>query len=714
MSRAALPARKGAQDARPTPKVKLGGEVFSVRPPNHAAATASVLPEFNPKSEAERGARPPRALFSAPSRKTPDAGNFPAPLTPLACRRLAARARPATPEGGRALQFRRSGLSPLAPAPTGCYRAACGCIFARPPLTVGRVHDTLLRDIALCIGAAWLLGMLAQLGRQPVLLAYLVAGVVIGPVGLGWVEDRGSIHTISELGLMFLLFMIGLEIDLKRIVRAGRVVLFTAAAQILGGVLLGVGFFRLLGFKLGGGEWDALYLAVTAALSSTVIIVKVLYDLRELDTLAGRMTLGILVLQDLFAILFLAVQPTLNDFHLLRLLPSLGQVIVLLSVAFLASRYALPRVFRLVARQPEMLLVGALAWCFAMGELGRYLGLSREMGALVAGVAISTFPYAVDVTARVTTLRDFFVTLFFVSLGMTIPQPTGAMIGWCLVFAVFLGASRWLTVFLPLHWLGQGLRMSLLPALYLSQVSEFSLVILQLGMDQGHINVTVGGPVALAFVLLATVSSWGMARSDATVRQWIRWAKRAGFKDLDAGHRATATGEEGAHAAPRLLVLGLFRTGSALLEELSRNAPERLKELAVVDFNPEVRAGLLKRGVKVIYGDIGQTETLRHAGVETAEVLICTVPDSLLKGTSNLRLVRQLRALNPRARILAVSETLEGVAPLRAAGADYVSLPRLAEAAELWPVVIEAERGDLSAKIAAQEQRLQGRNEVLP
>ncbi len=579
---------------------------------------------------------------------------------------------------------------------------------------MARVHDTLLRDIALCIGAAWLLGMLAHLARQPVLLAYLVAGVVIGPQCLGWVQDEDSMHTISELGLMFLLFMIGLEIDLKRIVRAGRVVLFTAAAQILGGVVLGVAFFRLLGFKLGGGEWDALYLAITAALSSTVIIVKVLYDLRSLDTLAGRITVGILVLQDLFAILFLAVQPTLNDFHVLRLLPSLGQVIVLLSVAFLASRFALPWVFRRVARQPEMLLVGALAWCFALGELGSYLGLSREMGALVAGVAISTFPYAVDVTARVTTLRDFFVTLFFVSLGMVIPRPSAAMVGWCLVFAAFLVASRFLTVFLPLHWLRQGLRMSLLPALYLSQVSEFSLVILQLGMDKGHVNTTVGGPVALAFVLLATVSSWGMAHADGSVRYWVRWAKALGLRDLDAGGGpAELTGAED-HAAPRVLMLGVFRTGSALLEELGRNAPHLLKQLAVVDFNPEVRAGLLKRGVKVVYGDISQTETLRHAGVEAAEVLICTVPDSLLKGTSNLRLVRQLRALNPQARILAVSETLEGVAPLRAAGADYVSLPRLSEATELWPVVVEAERGDVSAQRAAQEQRLAGRNEVLP
>src|SRR5438046_10058026 len=167
------------------------------------------------------------------------------------------------------------------------------------------MHE-LIRDIILSILFAWVLGLLAHFFRQPLILAYLIAGFLIGPFGMGWVKSQESISIISELGLIFMLFMIGLEIDLKKIIRAGPVILFAAGGQLLGGCLLGIAFFVAIGLSLGGAAFLALYLTVACALSSTVIIVKVLYGKRELDTLPGRITLGILVLQDSFAILFRA------------------------------------------------------------------------------------------------------------------------------------------------------------------------------------------------------------------------------------------------------------------------------------------------------------------------------------------------------------------------------------------------------------------------
>ena len=366
------------------------------------------------------------------------------------------------------------------------------------------MHE-LVRDITFSIAAAWLLGLIAQQFRQPILLAYLIAGFVLGPAGSGWIASPESISAISELGLIFLLFMIGLEIDLKKIVSAGRSITLTALVQICGGVVLGVFFFRLCGFGLGGGEWDALYLGVAGALSSTVIIVKVLYEKQELDTLTGRITLGILVLQDFAAILFLAVQPNLERLAPGILLLSLVRVILLVAAALIVSRYALPAIFRRVARSPELVQVGALAWCFLVGELGERLHLSREMGALIAGVALSTFPYALDVTAKVTSLRDFFVTLFFVGLGMQIPFPTPVLIGWALVFAAFVVVSRFVTTFAPLYLMRQGLRTSLVPAINLGQVSEFSLVILALGAQVHHLANPTTLPTG------ATLPTWSPA-----------------------------------------------------------------------------------------------------------------------------------------------------------------------------------------------------------
>ncbi len=344
------------------------------------------------------------------------------------------------------------------------------------------MHE-LIQDLAISIVAAWLLGVAADILRQPLMLAYLVAGLILGPSGLGWVHSRKSIVTIAELGLIFMLFMIGLEIDLKKIVRAGKVIIVTAAVQIVGCFALGLLLFVLIGLPLGGGQFDALYLAAAVSLSSTVIIVKLLYEKRELDTLPGRVTLGVLVLQDLFAILFLAIQPSLEDVRLDIVLSSVARVCVLIVAALVTSRYVLPRLFNAIARRPELVLVGALAWCFAVSEFADYLYLSREMGALIAGVSLSTFPYALDVTAKVTSLRDFFITLFFVALGMLVPLPTAAVLGLALVIVAFTLLSRAASVFPPLYAMRQGLRASFLPAINLAQISEFSLVLIQVGVQ---------------------------------------------------------------------------------------------------------------------------------------------------------------------------------------------------------------------------------------
>jgi Kef-type K+ transport system membrane component KefB len=575
------------------------------------------------------------------------------------------------------------------------------------------MHE-LIRDIAYCTVAAWLLGLAAQVARQPLLLAYLAGGFALGPMGFGFIESAESISAISQLGLIFLLFMIGLEIDLKKIVGAGRCITLTALVQITGGVVLGIIFFRLCGFAIGGGKWDAIYLAVAAALSSTVIIVKVLYDKQELDTLPGRITVGVLVLQDLAVILFLAIQPNLEHLAPSVLLFSLLRVIILVVATFAVSRYVLPAIFRGVARVPELMQVGAIAWCFLIGEFGERLHLSREMGALVAGVALSTFPYALDVTAKVISLRDFFLTLFFVAIGMRIPLPTGSLVGWALVFAAFVVVTRIATTFTPLYLMRQGLRTSVVPALNLCQVSEFSLVVLALGAQAGHLSSpATRGIVALAFTLLAVVSTFGMAKSDGLVRALVPWLKKHGLRDLDhAPDDADALGGTGDHGA-RIVFVGFFRAASSLLEELQRHAPELIADVAVVDFSPVARDGLLERHVRVIYGDISHRETLVHAGVDKAEVLISSVPDSLLKGTTNERLVRLLRGLNPTAKIIATVDVLAGAAQLLDAGADYVTVPRLHQAGDLYEAVRAAREGLLDEKRAALREILLDRREVL-
>ncbi|MEA2940909.1 MAG: hypothetical protein QOD09_1438 [Bradyrhizobium sp.] len=574
------------------------------------------------------------------------------------------------------------------------------------------MHE-LIRDITLCILFAWGLGLAAHFTRQPLILAYLIAGFFIGPFGMGWVKSQESIQIISELGLIFMLFMIGLEIDLKKIVRAGRVILFAAGGQLIGGCLLGVLFFMGIARALGGGGFDGLYLSIACTLSSTVIIVKVLYEKRELDTLPGRITLGVLVLQDIFAILFLAVQPSLADLQVSVILLSIARVVALVVTALALSRYVLPPLFHQIARRPELVLLGALAWCFLIGEIAELLHLSREMGSLVAGVSISTFPYALDVTAKVTTLRDFFITLFFVALGMTIPIPNGSVIGLALIIAAFTVVSRVLTTFTPLYFLKQGLRASLLPAINLAQISEFSLVVIQTGVTAGHIKTETASAASFAFVILAVLSTFVMMRSDQIVRMAIGPLKRIGLRDLDHSH--ADEGEEGGHGeGRRILILGFFRAASALLSEIERQNPELLDQIGVVDFNPVVFQTLKARGIHVTYGDISNVDTLVHAGVGKAEIIILSVPDSLLKGANNEKLVRHVRSLNTAAKIISTADVLSDVADQYAAGADYVVVTRLSDAHELFTVIEAADQGLLDDKRAEIDTRLSERREVLP
>jgi Kef-type K+ transport system membrane component KefB len=447
------------------------------------------------------------------------------------------------------------------------------------------------------------------------------------------------------------------------------------------------------------------------ALSSTVVIVKMLSEKFELDTLPGRITLGVLVLQDLFAVLFLAIQPSLDDLQPGVALLSVVRVGVLLTTALLISRFTLPHLFQLIAHLPELVLVGALAWCFAVAELAHVLGLSREMGALIAGVSLSTFPYALDVTAKVTSLRDFFITLFFVALGMTIQLPTASVVGLALVLVAFTLVSRLLTVVPPLYLMRQGLRASLVPAINLAQISEFSLVLIQVGVQSGHTSPSIASAASLAFVVLAVASTFLIMRSDPLTRLAIPALKQVGVNDLD--HRP-ADADSPAERKRRILVLGFYRTASSFLSELERRHAALLEQVCVVDFNPNVYRALQMRNLKVYYGDVSHADTLAQTGVSDAEIIICSVPDSLLKGTTNERLVRQLRALNPTAKIIATADVLGQTTRLYAAGADYVTIARLAEADELINAVTAAEAGLLDDMRASLEARLQARNEILP
>jgi Kef-type K+ transport system membrane component KefB len=529
---------------------------------------------------------------------------------------------------------------------------------------------TLLRDVALAIIFAVAAAHVARLIRQPLILGYIAGGMLLSPrVGFGLVTDRESIELISEMGLILLLFIIGLEISLPELARLGPSTLLVGAGQCVLNGLLGLAFFAGLGYGL-GESFDLLYLAVGCSLSSTLIVVKLLRDKFELKSVAGRLTLGVLVFQDVWAILFMALQPSLSDPGLVPIARSVAGGVLLVACAFLISRFALARLFEASARRPELVLLSSVAWCFSVAGAAEALGLSRSMGALIAGLSLSAFPYGADVIAKITGVRDFFVTLFFVGLGMLVPLPGGGLLARAALVALFVALSR-LAAIVPLAALaGFGLRPGIVAAVNLSQISEFTLVITALGATYGHVSESATQTVLMSMILTSLLSTYAIGVSDGIGRLVLGSLARLGIRD--SGSEPSPPGEEGERD---IVLLGHFRIAQAVLDMVETRAPALRDRIMLVDYHAAKGRAVHERGFRWAYGDLAHPESLEHLGVDRARLVVCTISDTFLKGISTRRLLANLRRLAPGARIVMTGEDRSDWEALIAGGADHVLIP---------------------------------------
>lgn len=584
-------------------------------------------------------------------------------------------------------------------------------LFSSSALAAGGLSP-LVADLGLCLVAAGVLAIAFVKLRIPAIAALLGAGVLLGPAGLEAVHDRASIDTIANLGLTLLLFVIGLEVNLKALLASGRTLVVTGLVQVPLTLAAGFGAFLVVGMTgwgLVAGVYPALYLGVACAFSSTLLVVKYLQEHLRLDTIAGRLAVGLLIFQDIWAIVFLALQPSFADPSIAPIALTFVGTAIVATLATVLARWVLPVAFHIVARSPELVVTVALGWCFGVGLFGANLGtiaarvgidvaisVSMEMGALIAGATIATSPYAYEVVSRVVHLRDFFVTLFFVGLGMSIPIPDGAdVVLAAAVVAIIAIALRYL-VFLPvLYRTGLDRRNAVAVSTKLAQVSEFCLVIAYLGARLGHISGAHVSIVIFAFVITALLTPILFATSDRLYQRLRTILDAVGIRSRGARSEADAD------AAPRLVLLGFHRIGSALLADLERLHPDLVPHTLIIDTNTTIHGEIARRGAQVVYGDMASTDVLRHAGVDRAEVIVSTVPDELLKGTSNEQLVRQLRQLAPKAQIIANCTRVSQGAALRAAGADHVFRPPTEVALGILPAIYAALNATLPSYLEA-------------
>lgn len=523
-------------------------------------------------------------------------------------------------------------------------------------------------ELGIAIISATAAAFLARLLKQPMILGYIIAGVMIGPAFFGLVTNSDTIKLMSELGIAFLLFLTGLEINLQRLKKTG------GAAAILG--VLQVSIVFALGYfaagQLGFGGKEPIYIGIALAFSSTMIAVKLLADKGELDTLHGRIILGVLMVQDVIAIAALTLLPNLGNFSLKLLFPLLMKGLLLFSSAAIAAKFVVPTMFRAAARSQELLFLAAVSWCMSFAFFSGLLGYSLAIGAFLAGLAIASSAYNVEIIAKVRPLRDFFSTLFFVSLGMQLIFSGNAsfagMAASIMLFSAVVIIANPFIVSLILGVLGYTRRTAVLSGLSITHISEFSLIAVYLGSSLGHIgNELVTIVVAVAAITI-TVASY-MVKYDEQIYKFL--SRISIFNRLLA--RKAEEEESLRKAHYDVILCGHNRIGYSILKVLKEINNEIAKPFIVVDFNPDTIAELRSQKIPCLYGDVGDEEVLERLNTSQAEMIVSTVPSL----QDNLLLLKKAKSHGRKPIVIATASHIDEALQLYDAKADYVILPHL-------------------------------------
>lgn len=503
--------------------------------------------------------------------------------------------------------------------------------------------------------------------RQPLLVTYIVVGIVVGPSVLGWVTAHDQIDLLAQIGVTLLLFVVGLKLDMHLVRNLGSVALATGLGQLAFTIVFGY----LIALALGMAAMTALYVAVALTFSSTIIIVKLLSDKREIDSLHGRIAMGFLIVQDIAVVVAMMV---LGAHHAgsgsggwltIAATVALKLALVLIVVAAL-MRYVLPRLLHRMAGSPELLLLAAVAWGTTLATAGELFGFSKEVGAFLAGFSLASTPYREAMSTRLTSLRDFLLLFFFIDLGSKLNlSALGGDLGAAAILSLFVLVGNPLIVMAIMGWMGYRKRTGFLAGLTVAQISEFSIVFVAMGITLGHVGQDALGLVTLVGLVTITLSTYMILYSQqlyGRLKPWLgSFERRVPFREL-----AVEKNEAGPAEAD-VIVFGMGRYGKHLAQRLARLETSVLG----VDFDPETVAHCRQRGMAIRFGDAEDPtfpETLPLAGTRW---VVSTLPQLDV----NLGLLDALRRHGYRGRVAMTAHVPADILRLEHAGVDRVLQP---------------------------------------
>lgn len=552
--------------------------------------------------------------------------------------------------------------------------------------------EAIIFDIAVILILSAMFAFVARLLKQPMIPAYVLVGLVLGPLVLGVVNNMELIRAFSEIGIAFLLFGAGLEISFRKIKEANlKKIAIVGTLQIV----CIFGLVMLMSNILGLSSLQAAYIGICLAFGSTMVDIKLLADRNELATLHGRLVLGILLFEDLVAIIAIIVF-TSGGFAFAPMSVAFMKLGFILLTALMLQKFGLNRLFRFAARSTEFLFLCSLAVLFSFIVLAYVLHLSIVIGAFIAGVILANSPFKLELESNIVPLRDFFAILFFVALGMQLVfDGVGEkllLLSFSLVVAFLV---KPLVLLVSLRLMGYQPRTSFLTASSLSQLSEFALIIGTIGVTAGVLDISLFSTIALVTIITMSATPYFIKYKDH-MYQIFRYPMKG--LDFLPVHEVL---EYENKKNKEILLVGSHRMGGALMEELLH----KKDKLLVIDYNPEVIGVLMKKKISCVYGDVCSPEMLDRIDLKKLKLVVSTIPDY----DQTHYLLKKIKKIAPKAKVVVVGGRISETLKLYRAGADYVVTPKILAGSELAGIL---HNGGFKNMKAAKEKHLKHLREI--
>lgn len=520
-------------------------------------------------------------------------------------------------------------------------------------------------------------GFIGLLLRQPMVVSFIGVGILAGPSGLDLVQSHESIDLLADLGIAVLLFLVGLKLDLKLIRTLGPVALATGLGQVAFTSITGYAIAMAMGMD----ALSAMYVAVALTFSSTIIIVKLLSDKREVDSLHGRIAIGFLIVQDLVVVLAMMIlssvgigsQESGDGSAFLHIAKIMGYGAGMLVFIAVFMRYVATRLVARAAYSPELLITFAIGWAALLAAVGDYLGFSKELGGLLAGISLASTPFREAIVARMSSLRDFLLLFFFVALGSNLDLTLlGDQLAAALLLSLFVLVGNPLIVIIIMGFMGYRKRTGFLAGLTVAQISEFSLIFMAMGMALGHVNAEALGLVTLVGLITIGTSVYMITYSH-TLYRWLE-PVLSPFERRQPYREQSVEPQQASKNPYDVILFGLGRYGKAIAEYLHM---EKFNILAV-DFNPEEINNWHKRGFDAIYGDASDQDFVATLPLSDVKWVICALPQhdlGLTHEDPRIILMDGLKHRQFEGKVAVSTHHTHDIEALKIKGADLVLCP---------------------------------------